>query len=291
MPLANRGILSVTGPDSRKLLQGQCTADVQRLDVGAWTLGGLCTPKGRLYANFRLICLDDEHFWLVMPQSNIADTRQRLGKYAAFFKCELTDISLHWHGIALADTPTTGSAGSLEQTDAAITLELGSGQQLLWLNPLAAADYETRLQALEAEAQWLPEQHWDQLEIASGLTWITPETQEAFLPQAISWDKLGGVSFAKGCYTGQEVVARLHYKGSSKKALRQISGSGPVPAPLSRLHDGAGKAVGDVACAAGDEQNWTGLAVLALQAEQVTLNDRPVELGDWIHTRADNGEQ
>ena len=289
MPLANRGILAVTGPDSRKLLQGQCTADAQQMPNGSWTLGGLCTPKGRLYANFRLVCLDDEHFWLVMPRANIADTLERLGKYAAFFKCELTDISLQWHGIALAGAEASGQPGGV-RTDAAVTLELGDGRELLWLNPLAEPHYENRLQTLETEASWLPESHWDQAEIAAGLVWITPETQETFLPQAIAWDQLGGVSFSKGCYTGQEVVARLHYKGSSKKGLRRVSGAGPAPAALTRLQDENGKAVGDLAAAVGvDSDSWTGLAVLSLQAEQITLNDRPVTPGDWVNTGAGTG--
>lgn len=291
MPLANRGILSVTGPDSRKLLQGQCTADVQTMQNATWTLGGLCTPKGRLYANFRLVCLDDEHFWLIMPRANVAGTLERLGKYAAFFKCELADISLQWHGIALTGIDASARPGAMQaDSGATVVLELGGGQQLLWLNPLAEQSYEERLQALEADAQWRPENHWDQQEIAAGLVWVTPETQEAFLPQSIAWDQLGGVSFSKGCYTGQEVVARLHYKGSAKKGLRRVEGSGATPAALSRLLNNSGKAVGELATSVeADDNSWTGLAVLSLQAEQATLNDRPVTLGDWVYTDAGTG--
>lgn len=284
MPLAERGILSITGSDSRRFLQGQCTADAQNLEPGAWTLGGFCTAKGRLYANFYLLCLDDERFWLMMPRVMVTPTIERLSKYAAFFKTLLEDQSLHWHGLATVDTGDTATpSGTALIEPHSIRIHLGSGQSLEWLDPLQSEAYEARLGMLEEQADWLPETHWQALETAAGLVWIEPTTAEQFLPQTISWDYLGGVSFSKGCYTGQEVVARLHYKGSSKKALRRLSGQGPLPEPLSRLHDEADKSVGEMACSVPTEKGWTGLAVLSLQADKVRLQDQPVDLGDWVN--------
>lgn len=297
-PLETRGIIRVQGPDSQKLLQGQCTADVQSLNPGEWLPGGLCTPKGRLYANFYLLALDSETFWLVMPQSNIEPTLSRLGKYAAFFKTTLTDISQHWHGLALqqasADAvPALPGLMQLKATDDYLIMGVADEQHLLWLNPLSEDAYEAQLQKLESQAEFLPESAWNLWETRYGLAWITPETTETFVPQVLAWDKLGGVSFSKGCYTGQEVVARLHYKGASKKTLRRISGSGQAPEPLLAVTDEAGQSIGQIVRTATDGSTWHGLAVINLKAEgtdSALVDGQPVSLGTWVDTEQ-NGDK
>ena len=288
--LPGRGILDIQGPDSQKFLHGQCTADVMNLAPGQGAIGGFCTPKGRLYANFYLLCLAADHYWLIMPQAQVTETQARLQKYAAFFKTTLDDASLHWHCVAwraadLDEKPLTWPA-PVTKSASQITLHLGEQTSVQWLNPLAEADYENHMSRLESTAQLLPESAWEQQEIAWGLVWITPETAEEFIPQTIAWDHVGGVSFSKGCYTGQEVVARLHYKGASKKMLRHISGQGNPPDALTSIMDDNAKVMGQVARTAGNEQGWTGLAVMNTNSDatrSATVNQSNVDLNAWVN--------
>ncbi|TGG91113.1 folate-binding protein [Natronospirillum operosum] len=289
MPLEQHGLLAIQGPDSRRFLQGQCTADVDSLSPGQWIYGGFCTPKGRLYANFLLACLADDHYWLIMPADMVQPTMERLGKYAAFFKTELSDQTLAWHGLGLVEAVAGDPGpGTVDHDDRQVQLTLDDRRRMLWLNPLQEDHYERALSRLEQQAQWQPSEFWALHDIRAGLVWVQPATIESFLPQTLHWDELGGVSFSKGCYTGQEVVARLHYKGASKKGLRHVQGqTTSAPGPLSRLHSPEGKALGELASAVTTADGWAGLAVLpfAHESSDLTINEQAAEAGAWV--RAD----
>lgn len=290
-PLSTRGVLTIAGPDSRKFLQGQCTADIQNLDTGKWTLAGFCTPKGRLYANGYLAALTEDHYWLILPGNMVADTLQRLQKYAAFFKTELRDASKQWHGlVCLHSTPSEPllAAGDVRTDDCQVTLGLANNHQMIWLNPLEESRYEQTLAQI-VEATCFPESHWDAIEIEQGFAWIVPETIESFVPQALAWDELGGVSYQKGCYTGQEVVARLHYKGASKKQLRHIHGSGAEPTVGAALMSATDKVMGNVVRVSPTEKDkWQGLAAVNVATAEpdhrsLHLEDhRSVSLDSWV---------
>lgn len=288
--LESRGILEIQGPDSQKFLHGQCTADVQSLSPGQWRLGGFCTPKGRLYANFYLLALAEDHYWLVMPRSMVIPTIERLQKYAAFFRTELQDRSKHWHGLAFHRPQAThGQPGelSLKISEQEIVMGMPEGHALVWLNPLQENHYERVMQSVEADAQCLPEVEWDRWETRFGLAWVLPATVEGYIPQALSWDELGGVSFSKGCYTGQEVVARLHYKGVSKKNLRHVSGSGNAPEITAAITGADGSNLGQVVRVVPEDAGWIGLAVLNSNSDDkapVQIEERPVDLGDWVNS-------
>lgn len=286
-PLTTRGILSIAGPDSRRFLQGQSTADVLNLLSGQWMLAGFCTPKGRLFANGYLAALADDHFWLILPVDMVAGTLERLQKYAAFFKTELSDASKHWHGLAsLQSTPlaTAVPAGELTVNAHQVVMGMPGGNQIIWLDPLDETAYETTMARVE-QADCVPEAHWDAAEIRQGLAWIVPATCEDFVPQALVWDELGGVSYHKGCYTGQEVVARLHYKGASKKQLRHVHGTGPAPAPGVSLRSSTDKAKGSLVRASALDAGWVGLAVVSVDNADTTLNlpdQQTAILDSWV---------
>ncbi len=288
--LESRGILEVQGPDSQKFLHGQCTADVQNLSPGQWRLGGFCTPKGRLYANFYLLALAEDHYWLIMPQSMVAPTIERVQKYAAFFRTELQDSSKHCHGMAFhRDQAKPGQPEDLALTvsEQEVVMGMPEGHTLVWLNPLQENHYERVMHSVETDAQCLPEVEWDRWETRFGLAWVLPSTVEAYIPQALSWDALGGVSFSKGCYTGQEVVARLHYKGVSKKNLRHVSGNGEVPAVTAAVTGADGSNLGQLVRVVPTSSGWIGLAVLNSNSDDKTpvqAEERPVELGDWVNS-------
>lgn len=282
-PLLSKGILEINGPDAAKLLQGQCTADINALTAGRWVLGGLCTVKGRLYANFILARLSDETFWLIMPAAQIEDTLTRLRKYAVFYKAELRNLSKAWHGLGtLAPDNAKGDAGELTANPREVCLQLADGNRMRWLNALQEEAYERALTTVEAQASLRPETLWDSWEIKQGWVWVTPDTCEAWLPQAIAWDALGGVSFKKGCFTGQEVVARLHYKGQSKRLLYRLEGSGPTPtngAPVIANPDASDKSLGELIRVTQDQTPWMALAMLTTPEPdaRLSIDQQPVD--------------
>lgn len=283
-PLLQRGVLEIQGPDASKLLHGQCTTDAQNLPVGRWILGGLSTPKGRLYANFILARLNDDRFWLIMPAAHIDETRQRLGKYAVFYKAALNNLSTRWHGVGLSESSAPSDAGTVHTEAHRVSITLADDRRIEWLDALEEAPYEARLTQLEAAGPAQPETAWDYWEIEQGWVWVTPETCEAWTPQMIAWDKLGGVNYKKGCFTGQEVIARLHYKGHSKRQLYKLSGSGMAPEQEAKIttKDQPETALGEVVRSAAHAASWHVLAILTLTEQHHSLLVNGQEISECV---------
>ena len=266
------GCLAIAGPDSARFLQGQCTADAIGLPVQHWTLAGFANVKGRLYANGRLARLAEDEFWFLLPHSNVASTLAQLSKYAAFFKTTLTDVSTSWQ--ATPQPNAQGQPFQLTQTSTQVTLDCPEHWQLV----LSSAT--TEFDAAQ----------WTNYEMQQGLVWITPELVAEFLPQELEWDHLGGVSYQKGCYTGQEVIARLHYRGQLKKGLRHLSGPGQAPEVLTQLHDSTGKPRAQIARVNTRAEGWQALAVVHHNTQDLIWQAKPVTLGDWVAPKPDNTE-
>ena len=259
--LSQFGLLRVQGPDSEKLLQGQLTCDVVALDAQHWTLGACCNAKGRMVANF-IIARDEQGFWLRLPQDQVAPLQQHLQKYAVFFKAELQDLSTT-HAI-IADLPAeTAASGCIDNQDlpqrrvcqwqdGTARLELGDGRREYWLEKNAA---EAQLQNV---ALCCSDRN-NRLDLNQGIIWVTGDSREHWIPQNIDWHRQGGISFSKGCYTGQEIVARLQYLGKAKKALFRISSSdSQAPALLCTVTSESGKNLGEITAWQRDQ----GLALL-----------------------------
>lgn len=157
------GLLKVSGPKAKELLQGQLTCDLNEVTSYQATLGAHCNPKGRIISLFHLFHFHDAYY-LQMPPSMVPIALNALKKYAIFYKVELTDASHEWNIIGY---PTVSVDMSIKQ----------------------------------------------------GHAMIYPETSELFLPHEINLPQLNGVSFKKGCYTGQEIIARMQYRGKSKNQL------------------------------------------------------------------------
>lgn len=249
--LSHLGLLEITGPDSEKFLQGQLTCDVQALNDQRWSLGACCTAKGRMVANF-VIARQGSTFWLRMPREQVPALRQHLAKYAVFFKTTLTDRSEEWS--VLGQLPAAGTQPTLLKEPQTL-VESAQGLTLHWPD----GRYEFWLPTVAASAESGDLSPWLLADIELGLAWVTAASREEWVPQHIEWQIQGGVSFKKGCYTGQEIVARLQYLGKSKKQLVRVQSAGPLElAPLTVLTDSAGKTIGEIA-------NWhqnRGLAVV-----------------------------
>jgi folate-binding protein YgfZ len=249
--LSQCALLRITGPDSERFLQGQLTCDVVSLDPAEWRLGACCNAKGRMVANF-VIARDQEGYWLRLPASQVSSLMMHLQKYAVFFKTNLQDLSDSYKVIGAWGGPQIDEQ-RCEWLPLGACLSHSDGRREFWLSNDSAE------QALQ-DFSLIGSQQWAAADIEQGLVWVDEHSREHWVPQNIDWHRHGGVSFSKGCYTGQEIVARLQYLGKAKKALfaLQYNGSQAVhPAPLSAVCQDDGKTIGELAA-------WNHAAGLAL---------------------------
>ncbi len=256
-------VMAITGPQTASFLQGQVTCDVREMTPGVSRIGAHCDPKGRMQFSFRALSCEDEKILLRVPRAMIPVVQASLGKYILFSKAELADLSdqVVLRGLTGPDarslltrwlTEPAPEPGHWVSIDGAQILTLGDDRFECWLS-------ETQAQALDA-SMGEPEPGdnlWTLLDIRAGLASVLPETQGQFTPQALNFTQIGAVSFRKGCYTGQEIVARLHYKGKLKQHMRRLA---VTSAELNSLTPGTGiynaadKKVGELVMTARAEQ-------------------------------------
>jgi folate-binding protein YgfZ len=226
-PLQQEALLHITGPDTLKFLQGQTTCDTRKIDPQHALPGAFCTPQGRVVCDFLLSELAPEHFALRLRRDIRASSAAAFGKYIIFSKAKIDAAREDWMVVgawgedasrALAEVFGEMPAGRfgahcaddfvLVQTD-----ELGE-QFECFLQQSSSGAYLARMEARMSAGS---ESAWQALQITSGIARIEAATVGEFVPQVLNYDLTGHISFKKGCYTGQEVVARLHYRGKSKR--------------------------------------------------------------------------
>lgn len=272
--LAQERILSVHGADATRFLQGQLTCDVAALAPGSSTLGARCNPKGRMQSSFRLLKRAEDDYLLALPEALLESQQQDLGKYAVFFKVKLEDVSAHWLRLGLwgeQAEAAVDAAGLTGDSAAGHAVQVGDQTHELWLTLQRADDL---MAALTAHAQPVPHSSWTLQMIRLGIGQVRSETRERFIPQMLNLQFLDGVSFRKGCYTGQEIVARMQYLGKLKRRMyRLVWEADELPLPGTAIHDReTGQAVGEVVIAARAGSSIEMLAVLQTEAaELVTL--------------------
>lgn len=248
-PLADWALLQIEGPDCRKFLQGQLTCNLEELSAEQALAGAYCTPKGRMLANFLVIGDGTQRCWLRLPANLLETTQTALAKYAVFSKVKLTP--LNYLGIGLAGPDAARAIANLLPGDPvralhcrhnedrfAIQLDDAGQRFELWLTEERATSvWEQLRQQINAASPAA----WALLDIRAGLGQVCAATSEQYLPQMLNLDVLGALSFRKGCYTGQEVVARLHYRGKAKRRMYRLEGDGAAPAAGTSLQNGAGQ--------------------------------------------------
>ncbi|WP_421205958.1 tRNA-modifying protein YgfZ [Aeromonas sp. 601027] len=218
--LTKIAITRLSGQDRVKYLQGQVTCDVNALQPGQSTLGGHCDPKGKLWSDFRLLCLEESLLLLTTP-SVLERQLPELKKFAVFSKVEIAADERH----------ATGLAG--KGTDAWLAAQFGLEQSGLIAGGMAVKIEQDRWLLVSSEqADALPagdESLWWGLEIKAGLPHMEAVHQGEFIPQMLNLQTLDGISFNKGCYMGQETVARAKYRGANNRALFLLAGSANEP--------------------------------------------------------------
>lgn len=247
--LAHQGLISVSGTDAASFLQGQFTSDVREVTPEHSQLSAWCTPKGRVLACFRLFQREDAYY-LQLPATLVATVLDRLRKYVLRAKVTLVAIGAEWGRLglvgvdaatllatALGDVPT--AVDEIRHARELTVIRLPGKQPRFEIHgpsaPLAALRTTLATATMPADAD-----AWRLLDILAGIPTVYPETSEAFLPQMLNLQRLGGVSFRKGCYVGQEIVARTHHLGQLKRRLyrARLLGTALPPQPGDELFVG-----------------------------------------------------
>ena len=273
--LSHEGVLAVRGADAGKFLQGQLTCNLNYLSDTQASLGARCTQKGRMQSSFRIL-LEGDGVLMAMASELLEPQLTDLKKYAVFSKSKLTDESAAWvrFGIDHGDA-ALGSLGlelpaetdRVVRNDGLIAIRVSPDRAELWVSADQAGAIKGKLSALLAEGdlnQWLLGQ------IRAGIGQVMPGTRELFIPQMLNLQAVGGVSFKKGCYTGQEIVARMQYLGKLKRRLYRLQlDASERPEPGTQLFSPShGSSIGEVVLAAHGEQQIELLAVLQAEAAE-----------------------
>ncbi|SDN09591.1 YgfZ/GcvT domain-containing protein [Vreelandella arcis] len=279
--LTHLAALDVKGADAEKFLQGQTSAQVSLADGRFAPLTCFCTPKGRMLANAQLMKIGDAHYRLLLSTSLLETLTAHLKKFAAFYQAELIPLSeLPLIGVGenassfadALDLPLPNAPGT-QSANARASVLCYPGDTPRWLFCLES---DTAIEVLDDNAGRAA---WQLADIRSGLAWLTEAQQDHFLPQMLNWEALGGISFKKGCYTGQEVVARAHFRGQVKKRLvRAELSTTTEPTTGASIVNDAGKAVGEVVTSALRETGE--IELLAVMNTKVVEEVTPVYLDD-----------
>ncbi len=223
--LSHLGLIQVSGIAALTFLQGQLTQDIAKITEQCAGYAGHCSPKGRLLAHFLVWKLDDSYF-LQLPRVLVEPIQKRLKIYVLRSQVVLADVSASTirFGVAGVDAGALiaklfGSAPAqpmdIVRTELGTIIALPNGRYEI----LVAGDASALWQKLTSNAQPIGAAVWRWLRIRAGIPEIYSATQEQFVPQMVNDDLIGAVSFQKGCYTGQEIVARLHYLGKAKRRM------------------------------------------------------------------------
>ncbi|MDE2290013.1 MAG: folate-binding protein YgfZ [Burkholderiales bacterium] len=228
--LDDTGLIEVSGTDAATFLHNQLTNDIENLPADCARRAGYCSPKGRLLATF-LAWRQSESVFLAVAADVQAAVQKRLGMFVLRAKAKLSDATPDHVVLALGGAGADAALGRYFDTLPADALAIAqnahgtlirlpdaAGQvRYQWIVPVAEASgawaaLGQQLQPVEpAVARWL--------DVRTGVPWIGAATQEQFVPQMINWEVVDGVNFRKGCYPGQEIVARSQYRGTIKRRL------------------------------------------------------------------------
>lgn len=291
--LAQLGALAARGADTVRFLQGQLSNDVEQLSAARSQLTALHNPQGRAIALLRLVQLAAQgqppEVLALLPRELAAPVASRLVKFVLRSKVSIREESDAWqvHGLVAplcASEGLDGAAVPLPQDVNGQAILAGClavrvpGERPRWLViAQAGAPWPSDLpQTIEADHEL-----WQRLDIEAGVPQIRAATSEGFVAQMLNLDLLDAVSFDKGCYTGQEVIARAHWRGRVKRRLQRFVARGPVqlaPGDTRTLTDGRGLTVVDAVAREDGRCELLGVTALpAAQSEEPATDAPPTD--------------
>lgn len=273
--LTDWGVMRAQGEEAAKFLHGQLTQDIALQSPAQARLAGYCSAKGRLLATLLAIKPGADELLLALPAELLAPTLKRLSMFVLRAKCKLSDASAQWAVWGLAGASAQQGLGAAAPAEVWAVSPQGEGFVVRLPDAGGAAAPPVRryllLQPATAAAPALPALQaadWQWLEVQAGLAWVRSATVEQFVPQMLNLELLGGVNFQKGCYPGQEVVARSQYRGTVKRRTQLFAAEG-APARVGQeiFHsDDPGQPAGLVAAAAERQGQVLLLAEIKLAA-------------------------
>ncbi len=231
--------IAVQGPDAVKFLQGQVTCDIKQLASLDFSLGAHCNHKGRIRFNFIAKAIDDQTILLIVPDTMETIAIDSLKKYSVFSNVSITALSYYWLATSGQDLTERAQAFLAES-------KISIAETFTLWGTSDAEKAKNLWSGLDAEFEKQNSSLGDYLLTRSGIGLVQPETLEFFIPQMLNLQAVAqGISFQKGCYTGQEVVARMTYLGKLKKRMYLFSSSTEA-APGTAIVDEAEKKAGEV---------------------------------------------
>ncbi|GAA6134800.1 folate-binding protein YgfZ [Oceaniserpentilla sp. 4NH20-0058] len=229
-PIEDQTVLSVSGPDSHKFMQGQFTCNLTDITSSQYRNGACCNAKGRMVSSFQLHQQGQDQYLMALHASLAQITQEHLKKYMVFFKCKMmtTDYVLAGLSGPQSEQLLSSVLGACPHSDFEqsqidggflVKLPHGAGFQLF----LKAEQAKQTIEPLLSKCTLSNNKLWNQNLIHHGIGYITDKTSDEFIPQMINLNQNNGISFNKGCYTGQEIVARMQYLGKLKRHMYRLS--------------------------------------------------------------------
>ncbi|MBD2858569.1 folate-binding protein YgfZ [Spongiibacter sp. KMU-158] len=270
-------LLSVIGPDSSKFLQGQTTCDWREVNLQTARYGSYCNIKGRMIGSFLGFSPAEDNIQLRMRSDIIESSKTTLAKYIVFSKAKLSVNSHNLVGFGISGENCSEALKSLLQEHPEAALSSNTAEQITviklpgieerfecWVAPEKANAIWT---ALTQQAEIVSSDHWELGNIQAGIGEVCAATQDLFIPQMLNHQLIGAVSFKKGCYTGQEIVARMQYRGKLKRHMYLAEKAGALPKPGDDVFvDENSQSIGNIVSAVNSGEGVTLLAVLTSDA-------------------------
>lgn len=268
IPLPHLSVLDVVGPDAQSFLQAQVPSDIRLLNPELAQISGWCTAKGRLLTT--LVIWPIEAGYRLILASDVAESvSKRLKMFVLRLKVQVTPLDTPVAG--LLNPPETFAGMTLPSATWQVTQ--ANGLTAIRLDPtrLLLTGAVDTLSTLPDSVRTGTPQDWLRADIAQGFPLVSQATSEHYVPQMVNLDKLGGVSFKKGCYPGQEIVARTHYLGKIKRHLYRVSaGQHLLPGTEVRSDVLNGQSCGSLLSVAPTETGNAWVALAVLQQDAVT---------------------
>ncbi|MFW8631460.1 tRNA-modifying protein YgfZ [Vibrio natriegens] len=222
--LDNLGVITMVGDDKKSYLQGQVTCDVVSLEKDQSTLGAHCDAKGKVWSVFRLFH-HQNGYGLIQPKSAIEIELKEIKKYAVFSKVTIEESNDIILGVAGSQANSfidsiSEEIGDVRAISGGTAVKVADNRWLLLLTSDAAQSMIEN-----SDATLTTHELWNRFEIEAALPFVPAAAQNEHIPQALNLQALGGISFTKGCYTGQETVARAKYRGTNKRAMYIVKGA------------------------------------------------------------------
>lgn len=245
--LSHFGLVQISGEDAATFLQNQITADINDLKLKPWLMAAWCNPKGRILSNFILFqseINEESSFFIMLPSMLKEQIMKRLKMFVLRSKVNIEDAGENHTLLGLY-----GDNIDTVINEAPVLYEIAFTEDIK--RNILVLDNEqlnTLMPAIKLACEESDRRHWSLLDIEGAIPWVISQTTEKFIPQMLNMDLNGGVSFKKGCFPGQEVVARLHYKGNEgKRRLHWIEGeTETIPGPGDTLVNANDKLIGEI---------------------------------------------